>query len=514
MAQQAKAQKQVRKKRVDESGSSYRGKRRFDETPEPAPAIDGADVDPLNAPVGDSFVIQQHYATRLHHDVRLEMMNGSVAVLVSWAVPKGLPRHRGTKTLAVRTEDHPFEYGSFSGSIPEGNYGAGEVRIFDSGKYQLVKRDGEKLTFRLEGHRLRGVYHLVRTGINGSKENWLALLSKDERPAPEPPPPLEPMLATMVKEPFDDPAFVFEPKWDGIRALALCDENTRLVSRRGNDVSAGYPELSEIHNRVVALDAILDGEIVALEGAVPSFQKLQQRMHVRDPGHLKRLIRQVPVIYMVFDLIHLDGTSLTSRSWTDRREALEEVLVPNDVVQLSPYVPGDGEALFAAAANQNLEGIVAKRASSSYEPGLRSRAWLKIKTVLDIDVVVVGWTDGTGNREGSLGSLVMALYDKGELRYVGNVGTGFNQRSLTDLMKKLEALEETSSPFSPAAIRTRPELRRAHWVEPKLVAKVEYRQLTQAGRLRVPSFLALRDDKAPADCTIDQTIGNQANAES
>jgi bifunctional non-homologous end joining protein LigD len=193
---------------------------------------------------------------------------------------------------------------------------------------------------------------------------------------------------------------------------------------------------------------------------------------------------------------------------------LEEVLVPNDVVQLSPYVPGDGEALYAAAADQNLEGIVAKRASSPYEPGLRSRAWLKIKTVLDVDVVVVGWTDGSGNREGLLGSLVTALYDKGELRYVGNVGTGFNRASMADLMKKLETLKATPNPFSRAAISSRPELRRAHWVEPKLVAKVEYRQLTHAGRLREPSFLALRDDKAPADCTFDQFVGNQVSEES
>jgi bifunctional non-homologous end joining protein LigD len=491
--------------------STYQRRRRFDETPEPVPQAEGSDVDPLTAPPGSTFVIQQHYATRLHHDVRLEMMNGSIPVLVSWAVPKGLPRRRGVKALAVRTEDHPFEYGSFSGTIPEGNYGAGEVRIFDSGSYEITKRDGEKLTFHLEGKRLRGTYHLVRTDRADQKESWLALLSKDERPEPEPPPPLEPMLATLVSQPFDDPAFVFEPKWDGIRALAVCNETTTLVSRRGNDVTAGYPELAEVHDRLVALDAILDGEIVALVDGVPSFQKLQQRMHVRDERQLKRFMREAPVILMVFDLLYLDGTRVMNRQWSERRRLLEELVVPNEVVQLSPYVPEDGIAMYAAAAAQELEGILAKRAASIYEPGARSRSWLKIKTVMDADVVVVGWTEGSGRREGTLGSLITAVYDNAELRYVGNVGTGFDKHSIAEAVERLQTLDEAPIPFSPVVLKSRPELRSAHWVKPELVATVEYRQVTNAGRLRSPTFKGFRDDKAPTDCTIDQ-IKNPAAA--
>lgn len=486
------------------SDSVYRSRRRFDETPEPPPQAEGSDVDPLRAPPGKTFVIQQHYATRLHHDVRLEMMNGPTPVLVSWAVPKGLPRKHGVRALAVRTEDHPVEYGTFAGTIPAGNYGAGEVRIFDSGSYELVERDAKKLTFHLDGKRLQGTYVLVRTNRADSKESWLALLTEDERPHPEPLPPLEPMLATLVGEPFDDPAFVFEPKWDGIRALAVCDETTTLISRRGNNVTAGYPELADIHDRLVDLDAILDGEIVAMADGVPSFQKLQQRMHVRDGRQLQRLMRDAPVVLMAFDLIYLDGKRLTNRQWTERRTLLEEVLVPNDRIQLSPYVRGDGTAMYEAAVQQELEGILAKRATSTYEPGARSRSWLKIKTVLDADVVVVGWTEGSGRREGSLGSLIMAMYEKGGLRYVGNVGTGFDKRSLVDVMQKLRDLHEVDAPFPSAVLKSRPELRRAHWVDPSLVATVEYRQVTDAGRLRSPSFKGFRADKAPTDCTFDQ----------
>ncbi|HEY7563983.1 MAG TPA: DNA polymerase ligase N-terminal domain-containing protein, partial [Acidimicrobiia bacterium] len=379
---------------------------------------DNGDVDPLTAPAGETFVIHQHYATALHHDVRLEMLNGKTPVLVSWAVPKGLPLVRGKRSLAVRTEDHAFEYGTFSGTIGEG-YGAGEVRIFDAGTYEVVDRTRDKLTFRLEGRRLRGIYHLILTGVDRGKESWLGLLSKDERPKPEPLPPLDPMLATLVKEPFDDPAFVFEPKWDGIRALAVCDQATRLVSRRGNDVSAGYPELARIHERLVAIDAVLDGEIVAMEDGVPSFQKLQQRMHVRDEAQISRLMKQVPVAFIAFDLLYLDGKQMIARPWSERRAALEEILVPSDLVLLSPATPEYGTDLFAAAYDQDLEGILAKRIDSRYEPGGRSRSWLKVKTVFDVDVVIVGWTEGTGNRTDLFGALVMALYDGEELRWVG-----------------------------------------------------------------------------------------------
>jgi bifunctional non-homologous end joining protein LigD len=485
--------------------TEYDRKRDFAATPEPpqAPGVEG-DVDPLTAPPGERFVIHQHHATRLHHDVRLEMMNGDTPVLVSWAVPKGLPRERGVRALAIRTEDHPIEYATFSGTIEAGNYGAGEVRIFDSGTYEVVDRTDDKLTFLLRGERLRGVYHLIHTGSGDEEQQWLALLSEDQRPPADTPPKPEPMLASLASEPFDDPAWSFEPEWDGIRAIATCTTETRLVSRRGNDVTAGYPELHHLHDFVVALDAMVDGEIVAFDNGVPSFQKLQSRMHVRGERQVAALAAAVPVVFIAFDLMYLDGRDLTHLPYRERRALLENTLVTTDVLQMSPSMVGDGKALFAAASQQGMEGIVAKRTDSRYVPGTRSKSWLKIKATFDADVVIVGWTEGTGRREATLGSLVMAVYDGGELTFVGNVGTGFDERSLADAMEKLTALGETEPPLSREVIRSRPELRRAHWVPPTLVARVEYRQLTEAGRLRAPVFHAFRDDKRPKECTTDQ----------
>jgi bifunctional non-homologous end joining protein LigD len=461
-------------------------------------------VDPLNAPVGSLFVIQQHHATRLHHDFRLEMMNRDTPVLVSWAVPKGLPRRRGERHLAIRTPDHSMEHATFTGSIPEDEYGGGEVRIFDRGVYEMIDRDDERLTFRLEGGRLAGIWHLVHTGPKDGKEQWLAIMSEDRRPPGEKRPPPEPMLASVAVRPFDDPGWVFEPKWDGIRAIASCEETTRLISRNDHDITVAYPELQRLHEQVVALGAMLDGEIVAFEDGVPSFQRLQQRIHLRDERRIEQMTLQVPVVYMVFDVIYIDGKDLTGRPLQDRRRILEEIVVPSDHIQLSPITVGEGSALFSAVSEQGLEGIMAKRLSSQYRPGARSRDWLKVKVSFDADVVIVGWTEGEGRRKGSLGSLVMAVYDEGELRYVGNVGTGFDRAALDEALARLEALEEPEPPFPAGVPRPRPELRRAHWVTPSLVARVEHRQLTQAGRLRAPSFQGFREDKSPEECTFAQ----------
>jgi bifunctional non-homologous end joining protein LigD len=486
------------------SASRYDEKRDFEKTPEPSASHVSGDVDPLTAPAGKTFVIQQHYATALHHDVRLEMFNGDIPVLVSWAVPKGLPRRRGERHLAIRTEDHPIEYADFSGTIPEGEYGGGVVRMFDRGTYEVTGRTDDRLAFTLHGQRLSGTWHMVKVDFEDGKENWLAIMSEDHRPAGDPPPPPNPMLATLAKAPFDDPDWLFEPKWDGIRAIAICDEATRLITRNEHDVSVAYPELASLHDQVVALDAMLDGEIVAFADGVPSFQLLQQRMHLRDPKRIEQMTKRIPVVYMVFDLIFLDGHDLTREPLVERRKLLEEVVVPSDVIQISPAVEETGTALFQAAEQQGLEGIMAKRKTSKYTPGARSRDWLKLKVTFDADVVIVGWTEGEGRRAGTLGSLVMAVYRDGELVYVGNVGTGFNQRSLEETMQRLSALEETKSPFPAEVLRLAPELRKVHWVPPVLVAMVEHRQLTSAGRLRAPSFKGFREDKKPEECTYDQ----------
>ena len=495
------------------SDSQYNDKRDFDVTSEPRGERHAEDVDPLTAPTGESFVIQQHHATALHHDVRLEMLNGDTPVLVSWAVPKGLPRRRGDRHLAIRTEDHPMGYASFSGTIPQQEYGGGEVRIFDEGSYQMEDRSEDRITFRLHGHRLQGVWHLVSTGTENGKEQWLALLSADERPPGDDPPPTDPMLATLTGEPFDAPDWLFEPKWDGIRALAICSDTTRLITRNDKDVTVAYPELARLNDRVVALDAILDGEIVALEDGVPSFQRLQQRMHLRDERRIEQMMKTIPVVYMVFDVLFVDRTNLTGAPLETRRRVLEELIVPSERIQLSPVTREAGTALYDAAAKTGLEGVMAKRASSTYTPGARSRDWLKVKVTFDADVIVVGWTEGEGRRIGTLGSLVMAVYDGPGLRYVGNVGTGFDARSLAETMDLMRGLAEVGAPFDDDVIRSRPELRQTHWVEPSLVARVEHRQLTDAGRLRAPSFQGFREDKTAEQCTWEQ-LSSEAQAAS
>jgi bifunctional non-homologous end joining protein LigD len=491
------------------SGKTYSAKRSFDETPEPPPAVEG-DVDPGTAPPGTTFVIHQHHARRLHFDLRLEMMNGDTPVLVSWAVPKNLPLKPGKPNLAVHVEDHPFDYGSFSGTIPAGNYGAGEVRIFDSGTYEVLEQESGKLSFRLAGRRMQGVWHLFKTtpkkGDDG--DNWLVRLRKLERDEPDPLPPLQPMLATTTGAAFDDDDWLFEPKWDGVRCMATCSDETMLISRNSRDISATYPELGKLHERLVAIDAILDGEIVTLSNGRPSFERLQSRMNLQNTHEIARASKAMPVLFVAFDLLYLDGKSLVTRPLEERKELLSELVVPNESIQVSTVVPGEGTALFEAARAQNLEGIVAKKRKCPYQPGKRSRDWLKIKTIYDADVVVAGWSAGEGSRSSSFGALIVGAYDDRGLRFVGLVGTGFSDSTIKDLMPMLEERARDDMPFvdDPRKLtsgRFGKPIRDARWVTPDLVARVEFRELTSAGKLRAPSFKGLNYDKLPEDCTFE-----------
>jgi bifunctional non-homologous end joining protein LigD len=465
------------------------------------------DVDPGTAPPGETFVIHQHHATRLHFDLRLEMMNGKTPVLVSWAVPKNLPVVEKEKHLAVHVEDHPFDYGSFSGSIPKGQYGGGEVRIFDNGTYELLEQEPGKLTFRLNGGRMRGVWHLIQTKRNEGRD-WLVWLRVDERPPAEPLPPLAPQMATLAKEAFDDDDWYFEPKWDGVRALAACGfAETMLVSRNRRDITETYPELADVHKQLVAIDAVVDGEIVAMLNGRPSFERLQSRINLQNPHDIKRAVKATPVTFVAFDLIYLDGKSLTDQALETRKEMLEELVVPTDLIQVSPVSDGDGTTLAEAARAAQLEGIVAKKKGCPYRPGKRVRDWLKIKVTHDVDVVVGGWSKGEGNRSDSFGSLLVGAYDEdGELRYMGNVGTGFNQQTIEQILELLQECETDDPPFKGGkdALRTAGKMvrpRDVRWVEPALVAKVEFRELTSAGKLRAPSFKGLRVDRKPDEIT-------------
>ncbi len=484
----------------------YADKRSFDETPEPPPNFSG-NVDPTKATAGPSFMVHQHHATRLHFDLRLEMMNGDTPVLVSWAVPKNMPQKKGQRHLAVHVEDHPFEYRTFSGTIPKGNYGAGEVRIFDSGTYEVLEQEPKKLTIRLRGKRLQGVWHMIQTRTSGGKDEWLVFLRALERPELDPLPVVEPMMATLVDDAFDDDGWVFEPKWDGVRAIATCIDQTVLLSRNLRDITASYPELSKLHQQMVSLEAVVDGEIVAMAAGRPSFERLQSRINLANPKDIERAAKQIPVTFIAFDLLYLDGRSTLSLPLEERRELLEELVVCNDFVEVSPQIVGDGRALFAAAQAQNLEGIVAKKLATPYRPGKRSKEWLKIKTTYDADVVIGGWSRGEGARSGHFGSLLVGAWEDDGLRFVGSVGTGFNDKTLGEVLEKMSALETGENPFDSDPRKDKPRwgkpIKDPHWIKPELVARVEFRELTSAGRLRAPSFKGLRDDKAPEDCLFE-----------
>jgi bifunctional non-homologous end joining protein LigD len=452
------------------------------------PHAAGIPVPALLTP-GRRFTIQQHHARRLHHDVRFERDG----VLVSFAVPKRLPEEPGVRHLAVNTEDHPLEYLTFSGSIPAGEYGGGEVRLFDLGTYEPLEVEDGKWTVRLHGSRYHGAeYHFVRT----RERDWICFLAgRASLPQPAAPPTFEPMMAVLETAPFDADGWLYEVKWDGHRCLAALGGATRLTSRTGRDVTTQFPELLEMHRQLAARNAVVDGEIVALDrDGRPSFQRMQDRFH-RPADELARRQDRVPIQFLAFDLLWLDGVSLLEEPLAERRARLAEVFVETGRLRLSQAVSGRGTDLFEHVKRLGLEGLIAKRAASPYRPGKRSPDWRKVKTKHQQDCVIVGWTPGKGVRESTLGSLLLALYDdRGRLGYVGNVGTGFSQSFLATLVEELRAHETARPPLDPA-----PAIRGVHWVRPELVCEVEYQSWTDDGRLRAASFKGLRPDKLPRD---------------
>jgi bifunctional non-homologous end joining protein LigD len=474
--------------------AQYLEMRDFAATPEPA----GGEP----TPSGSSFVIQKHNATRLHYDLRLERDG----VLVSWAVPRGLPTKPNDRRLAVHTEDHPIEYGSFEGWIPKGHYGAGEVKIFDRGTYETLEWTDSKVSFRLSGQRHRGEYHLVKTGGRrpGEKDDqWLIFLSRrSEREQPGGSPALLPMLAEPGHEPFDDPAWRFEPKLDGVRTLAYVETGeTRLVSRRGRDQTATYPELARLAEHVNALAAVVDGEIVATdEQGRPSFERLQQRMNLVGDRDIERMRRQIPVVLFAFDLLWLDGEDLTGEPLEARRERLEGIVTEGPRIRLTAFLDGAGKRMFELSKELGFEGVLAKRLGSRYHPGRRSPDWRKIKILNRQDCVIIGWEPGEGRRSSTLGSLLLGAFAGGKLRWVGQVGTGFTDRMLEDLAERLGAIETSEPPVDDPELR---KLKGARWVRPELVCDVEYLAQTRGGKLRAPSFKGLRTDKAPEDCLLE-----------
>jgi bifunctional non-homologous end joining protein LigD len=488
----------------------YAAKRDFERTTEPAggngqPApveTASGEAHPAGlrevAPLvpGRRFTIQQHHARRLHHDVRFERDG----VLVSFAVPKRLPEEPGVKHLAVNTEDHPLDYLTFSGSIPAGEYGGGEVRLFDLGSYEPLEVADGKLTVRLHGSRYHGAeYHFFRT--RGDRD-WLVILGgKVSLPQPAPPPTYQPMMACLYAKPFDDDGWLFEVKWDGHRCLANLGTATRLTSRTTRDMTGQFPELIDLHRQLAARNAVVDGEIVALDrNGRPSFERMQDRFH-RAPEELARNKGRVPVQFIAFDLLWLDGRPLLDLPLVERRARLAEVLVETRDVRLSQVVQGRGSDFFEQARELGLEGVVAKRAASPYRPGTRSHAWRKIKALRRQDCVIVGWTPGQGQRGPTLGSLLLAVSDGRRLHYAGNVGTGFTQGFLAELLPSLLEREVPKPQFEGA-----PRLRGARFVRPELVCEVEYLKWTDDGKLRAASFKGLRPDKPPTDCVREDPV--------
>jgi bifunctional non-homologous end joining protein LigD len=533
---------------------AYRSKRNFSRTPEPAPG-----------PVGEGggrYVVQRHRATRLHYDMRLEIGG----VLVSWAVPRGPTLDPAQRRLAVRTEDHPIEYFDFEGTIPAGEYGAGDVIVWDWGTFTPEETDDPaaalasgELKFRVDGERIRGRFTIIRTGgkrdafgRKSDPDQWLLIHKRDEAavpgwdaedhptsvktgrtndevaagveprlvgtpPSAEPEPNLSaarpaalpdfvrPMLATLTDGAFDDPDWLYEIKWDGYRVEAVVHQKgVSLWTRNRIDAATYFPDLAGPAEWIDAREAVVDGEVVALdpEGR-PDFSLLQDRTGLRgleaatgrrsrDVPHLSAEERKaIPLAYMVFDLLHLDGSSLLDVPLEDRKAVLRRVIRSHPMVRYAAHVVGEGQAFVRAAADQGLEGVVAKRRASRYEPGRRSRDWLKIKLRREQELVVVGWLPGKGSHK-DLGSLIVAVNADGRLRHAGQVGSGISTAMRRQLLAAMKPIERKTSPLDLV-----PRLPAAHWVEPRIVIRAEFAEWTTDGLLRQAAFKGIEVEKGP-----------------
>lgn len=471
---------------------TYQAKRDPGRTPEPM-GSPGRQQPPAGDP---TFVVQEHHARALHWDFRLERDG----VLVSWAVPRGVPLNPRRNHLAVAVEDHPLEYGGFEGQIPAGEYGAGTVSIWDSGTYETEKWSDREVMVVLHGRRVTGRYVLFKTG----GKNWM-IHRMD--PSPEDWDPLPDLVRPMLCRAGDLPktarGWTTEFKWDGVRAIVYVEGGrVRILSRNDLDITPAYPELRALGRALGSRTAILDGEIVAFdESNRPSFGLLQQRMHVRDPAAARRLAAKVPVSYLVFDLLHLDGQSTIELAYRERRALLQALGLASDHWATPAAYGKRPQAVLDAALASGLEGVVCKRTASPYQPGRRSDDWIKVRGFRTQEVVVGGYTPGKGSRSGGIGALVVGIPDEHGLRYVGKVGTGFSDTDLKELGTRLAKLERKTSPFAgelPAA-----QVGGATWVRPSLVGEVRFSDWTAQGRLRQPAWRGLRPDKAPSDVTVE-----------
>jgi bifunctional non-homologous end joining protein LigD len=501
--------------RASERLSEYQRKRSFQSTPEPP-----GDAPPRKRPASEGrpgggsggsaargaagergggarsgerarFVVHEHRARRLHWDLRLEREGA----LASWAIPNGIPDDPKRNRKAVHVENHPLDYLDFSGEIPAGQYGAGEVSIWDSGTYECEKWREDEVIVVFAGERLRGRYALFQAGA--AARDWL--IHRMDPPvdasAEAMPEFVRPMLAHLSTLPAEDSSWAFEVKWDGVRAIACSQPGRiRLWSRNRNEVTAAYPELRALNRELGSRSAILDGEVVAFDAqGRPSFELLQTRMHVRGVS-AARLAKVSPVTYLVFDLLWLDGHSLMGLPFTERRKRLAELGLDGERWRVPEYHVGEGRAFLAATREQGLEGVVAKRLDSPYAPGRRDAGWLKLKNANRQELVIGGYTDGRGARAATIGALHLGVYEDGALRYAGKVGTGFDEAELARLVALLRPLRRRSSPF--AGPQPPPG---AHFVSPRLVCEVSFGSWTNDGILRHSVYRGLREDRDPRE---------------
>ncbi|HZW78678.1 MAG TPA: DNA ligase D [Flavobacteriaceae bacterium] len=510
----------------------YNKKRQFESTPEPVGKIEQEE--------SFRFVIQRHQATRLHYDLRLEMEG----VLKSWAVPKGPSMNPKDKRLAMQTEDHPVKYLTFHGVIPKGNYGAGMMDIWDSGTYKILEskygtngvKQLEKGDLKIEffGEKIKGSFALVKTNRDQAENAWLLIKKKDKfatdlaydaevlaektvNPVKEakklkvlslePDDFIKPMLASPAKKIFKDPNWIFEYKWDGYRMLSnIKNGKATIYSRNGISYNQKFKKIKDELEHIPH-DCILDGEVVVLDddGKI-NFQKLQKYDSIKTKGRL---------VYYVFDLLHLNGNDTTGIPLTDRKSLLPKILKGLEDVLLSEHVEGMGPTLFKKAMDAGMEGVMAKKAESTYIPGYRTENWLKIKEVNTEEAIICGYTESPAG--GIFGSLILGMYQNGELVHVGNVGTGFAHAEQKKLMTKFKKLETDKNPFDK---KISLKGRIPHWMKPELVCEVKFLEWTKAGSMRHPSYKGLRIDKNPEDVVPQEEkdvdvgkIGNTQQAE-
>jgi DNA ligase D-like protein (predicted ligase)/DNA ligase D-like protein (predicted polymerase)/DNA ligase D-like protein (predicted 3'-phosphoesterase) len=454
--------------------SDYSKKRSFERTPEPPP------VEILSG--GSAFVVHRHHASRLHYDLRLE----KDGVLKSWAVPKGLPPRPGIKRLAVSVEDHPLDYVQFEGAIPKGEYGGGMMWKFAQGRYVISKEKKDGFYFRLQSRELNAEYRIYHTNEN----QWL--LERVDNPQMDwLRGTVEPMLAQPARELPASDDYLYEVKWDGLRALVFLDEGQmRIHGRKGMDLAPQFPELLAAEQSFRATSAVFDGEIVCLDSAgKPDFANVIQRMQQKAEGAIERAKTKSPAVFYLFDCLYLDGRPIVNEPLSRRREWLSDSIRKGGAYRLSEVVD-DGPAFFEAVKQIGLEGIMAKLRASPYMPGKRTESWLKIKVRQTTECIIIGYTRGSGDREATFGALHLGQINDGELKYVGKVGTGFDDRTMKALSAEIKKLTTVAKPIKQKLLDDSQSI----WVESKLMCEAQFMRITKDGMLREPVFIRLRPD--------------------